>query len=163
MLLAMSPCILSPPFCFQDTHLLDLSAFTIDGGPKITTFSIVPNIGVEDRYLRGQIFEFLRAKINKIERAQRSSDILPFITTSAALIYDAMLLFGPALLTHVMSGQFRQQALSCDAEDTFWSAGELLVNTTKSVSPQHQSVLQVNYRLVPRCDSGLPGHVLECC
>ncbi|VDM03716.1 unnamed protein product [Schistocephalus solidus] len=69
-------------FLALDTHLLDLSAFTIDGGPKISTFSIVPNIGVEERYLRGQIFEFLRAKINKIERAQRSSDILPFITVS---------------------------------------------------------------------------------
>lgn len=120
-------------FADWDTHLLDLSAFTIDGGPKISTFSIVPNIGVEERYLRGQIFEFLRAKINKIERAQRSSDILPFITASAALIYDAMLLFGPALLRHVLSGQVRQEALSCEADETFWPAGELLVNTTKSM------------------------------
>ncbi|KAL7057809.1 hypothetical protein AAHC03_016425 [Spirometra sp. Aus1] len=120
-------------FTDWDTHLLDLSAFTIDGGPKISTFSIVPNIGVEGRYFRGQILEVLRMKINKIERAQRSSDILPFITASAALLYDAMLLFGPALLTHVQSGQVRQEPLSCDADDTFWHAGELLVNATKSM------------------------------
>ena len=57
-----------------------MSAFKIADGASISTFSIIPNVGPHESYGRGPLVENLRSTINKIERAQRYSDILPFLT-----------------------------------------------------------------------------------
>ncbi|CUT99119.1 Glutamate receptor ionotropic kainate 2 [Echinococcus multilocularis] len=120
-------------FTDWDTHLLDLSAFKIDDGASISTFSITPNVGVHEPYGRGPFVENLRSTINKIERAQRYSDILPFLTASASLLYDSILLFGLTLLTLKDPITSRPGALTCDSEGAvFWPHGERLVREVKA-------------------------------
>ncbi|KAL5962275.1 Glutamate receptor ionotropic kainate 2 [Taenia solium] len=119
-------------FTDWDTHLLDLSAFKICDGASISTFSITPNVGVHEPYGRGPFVENLRSTINKIERAQRYSDILPFLTASASLIYDSMLLFGLTLMTHKDTITARPGELTCDSEDAVWLHGERLVREVKA-------------------------------
>lgn len=65
-----------------------MGAFKITGGASISTFSIIPNIAPEEKYMRGPIVEALRSTIHKIKRAQRSSDILPFLTVKSALLME---------------------------------------------------------------------------
>ncbi|KAM7536292.1 hypothetical protein Aperf_G00000083487 [Anoplocephala perfoliata] len=120
-------------FTDWDTHLLDLSSFKIADGASISTFSIMPNIDPHESYGRGPYVENLRSTINKIERARRYSDILPFLTASAALIYDAMLMFEVALFTLKDSVSAHPGALTCDSSTTaFWPHGEKLVKFVKS-------------------------------
>ncbi|VDD80056.1 unnamed protein product, partial [Mesocestoides corti] len=121
-------------FSDWDIHLLDMNAFKISDGASISTFSIIPNVGVNEPYRRGPTVESLRSTINKIERAQRSSDILPFLTTSASLIYDSMLLFGWALMNERDNVSAQPGALGCDTKSSPWHHGEQLVNATKSMT-----------------------------